>query len=485
LQEICRLLHVKISTLAEWDALFDEKMRPILLPDRRGKAAKVTAELVRRVVELARTHKTANKSLRIKAFTRYLLSKEIELSSKTVSEILIANDLHGVKVKKRRPRFYQHLRQTIPNGLVAVDGKEFVVLVGGEDHRFNLELCVDIKSFLHSGFSIADAETTDEFIKVMSMHRTAWGTPLAVVSDHGSANLSSKACEFLKNHDIEILPAGPANPKGNGSVEGAFSEMAEVIGAIHFDMTNPRALAKSVLEKIVAVYIALRNRLPRLGAKHSPTAEMNWPIAPLTRIELKECYRRRVQQRNKKTDHTTKHDRLHWLIDHHRLIVDGPSLARGEKCITYYDLDTIVKSEAAFCGAISRDDGRRNLPYFFGILKNIQEKADAAQHEDYCRRRYNDLQMIERERQQAKEEKDDLVPEVLVDMLHTAISLPSLPLREIALRQAKEMVLSLKKQYRYLGVLKNTISDILAGIGNISLAQRQEIIDLTEQFMAP
>lgn len=485
MQEICWLLHVKVSTLAEWDGLFDEKMRLIVLPDRRGKAAKVTAELVRRVVELARDQKAANKSLRIKALTRHLLSKGIELSSKTVSEILIANDLHGVKVKKRRPRFYQHLRQTIPNGLVAVDGKEFVVLLGGEDHRFNLELCVDVKSFLHSGFSIADTETTEEFIKVMNMHRTAWGNPLAVVTDHGTANLSGKAREFLKSHDIEILPAGPANPKGNGSVEGAFSEMAGVIGAIHIDTTNPRALAKSVLEKIVAVYIALRNRLPRLGANHSPTAEMNWPVAPLKRVELKECYRRRAQQQNKKPNHTAKHDRLHWLIDHHRLIVDAPSLARGEKCIAYYDLDTIAKSEAAFCNSISRDDSRRNLPYFFGILKNIQEKADVAQHEDYCCRRYNYLQMIKRERQQAKEEKDDLVPEVLVDMLQTAISLPSLPLREIALRQAKEMVLNLKKQFRCLGTLKRTIANTLAGVSNITLAQRQEIIALTEQFMAP
>lgn len=484
MQEICRLLHVKISTLAEWDGLFDEKMRPILLPDRRGKAAKVTAELVRRVVELARDRKATNKSLRIKAFTRHLAGEGIELSSKTVSEILIANDLYGVKVKKRRPRFYQHLRQTIPNGLVAVDGKEFIVLVGSEDHRFNLELCVDVKSFLHSGFSIADTETTDEFIKVMNMHRTDWGTPLAVVTDHGTANLSDKAREFLKNHDIEILPAGPANPKGNGSVEGAFSEMAEIIGTIHIDMTNPRTLAKSVLEKIVTVYIALRNRLPRFGADHSPTAEMNWPIAPLTRVELKECYRRRAQQQNKKPDHTAKQDRLHWLIDHHHLIADAPSLARAEKCIAHYDLDTIAKSEAAFFGAISRDDAKKNLAYFFGILKNIQNKADIAQHEDYCRRRYNYLQMIERERQQAKEEKDDLIPEVLVDMLHTAISLPSLPLKEIALRQAKEMALNLKKQYRYLGVLKNTISDTLAGISNITLAQRQEIIALTEQFMA-
>jgi hypothetical protein len=482
LREICRLLHIKISTLAEWDGLFDEKMRPIVLPDRRGKVAKVTAELVRRVVELARDRK-ATKSLRIKAFTRHLADQGIELSSKTVSEILIANELYGMKVKKRRPRFYQHLRQTIPNGLVAVDGKEFVVLLGDEDHRFNLELCVDVKSFLHSGFSIADAETTEEFIKVMNMHRTAWGTPLAIVTDHGTANLSGIARGFLKSHDIEILPAGPANPKGNGSVEGAFSEMAEVIGAIHLDMTNPRSLAKSILEKIVAVYIALRNRLPRLGANHSPTAEMNWPVAPLTRVELKECYHRRVQQ-NKKPDHTAKHDRLHCLIDQHNLIVDAPSLARAEKCIAYYELDTIARSEAAFGSAISRDDTRKNLPYFFGILKNIQKEADIARHEDYCRRRYNYLQMMERERQQAKEEKDDLVPAVLVDMLHAAISLPSLTLKEIALRQAKEMVANLKKQYRYLGVLKNTIADTLAEISDITFAQRQEIITLTEQFIA-
>jgi hypothetical protein len=47
------------------------------------------------------------------------------------------------------------------------------------------------------------------------------------------------------------------------------------------------------------------------------------------------------------------------------------------------------------------------------------------------------------------------------------------------------MVVNLKKQYRYLGTLKNTISDTLAGISSITLAQRQEIIALTEQFMAP
>jgi hypothetical protein len=28
------------------------------------------------------------------------------------------------------------------------------------------------------------------------------------------------------------------------------------------------------------------------------------------------------------------------------------------------------------------------LPYFFGILKNIQNEMDEARYEDYCRQRY-------------------------------------------------------------------------------------------------
>ena len=91
--------------------------------------------------------------------------------------------------------------------------------------------------------------------------------------------------------------------------------------------------------------------------------------------------------------------------------------------------------------------------------------------------------MLERERQRTKEAGGKMTTGVLVDMLRTAICLPSDPLKEIALRQAKRMALNLKKQYRYLGALKNTVLDTLAGINNISLAQRQEIIAWMEQFV--
>jgi len=42
-----------VSALNDWNQIFDEKMRPIVQPDHRGKSCKVTPELVKRVVEEA------------------------------------------------------------------------------------------------------------------------------------------------------------------------------------------------------------------------------------------------------------------------------------------------------------------------------------------------------------------------------------------------------------------------------------------------
>jgi hypothetical protein len=46
--------------------------------------------------------------------------------------------------------------------------------------------------------------------------------------------------------------------------------MKEVIGALHFETSSQRRLAQRVLEKIIAVYIAVRNRLPRFGESAIP-----------------------------------------------------------------------------------------------------------------------------------------------------------------------------------------------------------------------
>jgi phosphatidylserine/phosphatidylglycerophosphate/cardiolipin synthase-like enzyme len=191
--------------MSEWNRLFDEQLNALQIPDQRGKAGKVTAELVRQVVKAAQKERDEGKRIRIKSFTQKLTEQGIVLSSKTVADILIANDLYKVRVKNRRPQFYQSLRQNIPNGLLSVDGKEFKVVIGDEVHTFNLEMSVDVHSFMHSAFSVSDTETTAEFIKVLEGHCAQWGKPLALVTDHGSANLSDRAQAYLQENDIEIL----------------------------------------------------------------------------------------------------------------------------------------------------------------------------------------------------------------------------------------------------------------------------------------
>ncbi len=449
----------------------------------RGKAFKVTTELVRKVVRAAQQEKDEGKRLRIKSFTRKLTEQGLVLSRKTVADILIANNLYKVRIKKRKPLFYQSLQQSIPNGLVSVDGKEFKVVIDNEIHKFNLELSVDVQSFLHSAFSVADTETTAEFIKVLESHCAQWGKPLALVTDHGSANLSNRAQTYLRNNDIEILPAGPGNPKGNGTVESAFSGMEKVIGTIHLDTSSPHALAKGVLEKIISVYVTMRNKLSRRNTKYSPEQMIGAPVTVQQRQQQKDHFKKRAESRQK-PEETTKQDRLQLLVGHYGMRVDEKSMKRAIKCIKHYDLEVIGKTEKAFLRAISRDQERCNLAYFFGILKNIQAETDTAKYEDYCRKRYNYLQMKDRERKEQEIAKDRATVEVMVDTLLAALACPLGQVKDVTINQAKRMTLELKKQYSYVTALKKKVLDAVNQMGEVSLKQRNTIIGLVDQFLA-
>jgi hypothetical protein len=115
------VLAVPPSTLAEWNGELDREMNPVQRPDGRGTASKITAETVRQVVEAARTWLASGQPMRLDRFTEHLSTEHaVNLSRTKVTEILVANDLHQVQIRNRRPRFYQSLRQAIPNGLVGV-----------------------------------------------------------------------------------------------------------------------------------------------------------------------------------------------------------------------------------------------------------------------------------------------------------------------------------------------------------------------------
>jgi len=302
LWETAWVLSLKISTLSEWNQIFDEKLKPLINLDLRGKTGKVTADIVRKIITSAKEIRDRGKHIRVKSFVRWLREKhQIDLSKKTIIEILIANDLYQPSSRRRRPKFYQSLKQSIPNGLISLDGSEFKVIMGEGVHKFNVELATDVKTFHHDAYSITDTEISEGVIKVVEKRKSIWGTPLGVLMDHGKANLSQASRKYFQENNIELVPVGPGNPKGNGTDEGAFSQMKNVIGPIILDMSSRRALARSVLNKIIEVYITMRNRTSRLGESMTPEMAITRKMTEEEQQLYRERYRARREKRGSGT----------------------------------------------------------------------------------------------------------------------------------------------------------------------------------------
>jgi len=294
--------------MSDWNRGFDEKMNPLFVPENRGKTGKVTIKIVKSVIEKAKAMKERGKRIRIKQFTKALIEEDkIVLSFKTVNEILIANDLVGARTRQKRPQFYQSLRQRIPNGLLSIDGSEFVVGIANTFFKFNVELAVDVGTFAHTAFSIADTETTREVINVLESHIKNWGTPVGIVCDSGSANMSEDTKAYIKEMGIELVPAGPGNPKGNGTDEGAFSQMKKALGNICLNLSSPKALAKSFLEALISVYINMRNRLCVHGKKAPPEQQMAMAVS----IDQRDLELQRLKA-HKKTKVLCEKDQLNY-----------------------------------------------------------------------------------------------------------------------------------------------------------------------------
>jgi len=483
LREAAWVLAISAGTLSVWNQGFDGNMKPLKVADNRGKASKVTVEIVRRVCEKAKRLKQQAKRIRLKQFTKALEKEDgINLSAKTVNEILIANDLVAAQSRKRRPRFYQSLCQRMPNGLLSLDGSEFTIWLDNMSFTFNLELAVDVGSFAHTAFSIADTETTDEVIGVLEAHRLKWGTPIGIVCDHGSANLSVDAMDYIHSQGIELVAAGPANPKGNGTDEGAFSQMKKALGIIRVDISSPKALAKSILSALVSVYVYMRNRLCMHNKDVVPRDQMAMPV----NCDQREAERQRLKEYQKaKTggqQDQLKLDHLQWVIDHFGFEPEVDVLKRAQRSIKAFELEAIGESQKAFVKAVCKKPDRCNLSYFFGILKNIQKQRDEQAIRQYCRQRYNYLRMLEMQRKQDADQQPVSIDDI-ISMLEKAVTKKSRIVKELAIRKAGEWTQELVANHSYLGSLKNKFSDALAKLSHLNFEQKQKAWELVEQFL--
>jgi transposase len=481
MREIAWMLSVSTSTLSGWHQGFDDNMKPLKIPDKRGKASKVTVAMVRRVLENAKK----KKRIRLKQFTTALKQEEgIYLSKKTVKEILIANDLLAPQSRKRRPKFYKSLCQKIPNSLLSLDGSEFTVWIDHVPFKFNVELGVDVNSFAHTAYSVADTETSKEVIRVLESHRQKWGVPIGVVCDSGSANLSNDIRNYIEAQGIELVPVGPGNPKGNGTDEGAFSQMKKAIGRIQVDMSSPKALAKSVLNALVSLYIHMRNRLCLHNSNVMPKEKMKVPISEEQRHVERQGLKEHKKSKAGGNEDQFKIDHLHWVIEHYGLDMEASELKRAEYSIKSYDLQTIGETEKAFLKAVNRKPGRCNLSYFFGILKNIQQQHDEEAIKQYCQQRYNYQRMLDMQREQDAEQQPVSIDHI-ISMLENVVTKRSRIVKELAIRRVSEWTQELMESYTYMGSLKKKLSDALGKLNHLSIEQKQEGWKLLDQFLNP
>jgi transposase len=485
LREAAWVLAVSTSTLSGWNQGFDDNMMLLKVADNRGKASKVTIEVVRCVCEKARALIQRAKRIRLKQFTEKLKKEDgIDLSSKTVNEILIANDLASAQSRKKRPKFYQSLCQKIPNGLLSLDGSDFIIFIDNMPFTFSVELAVDVASFTHTAFSIADTETTQQVISVLEAHRQKWGTPIGIVCDHRSANLSEDAIDYIKAEGIELVAAGPRNPKGNGTDEGAFSQMKKALGTIHIDMSSPKALAKSVLDSLISVYVYMRNRLCLHNKNVVPAEQMTIPVSEDQRNGQRQQLKDHKKAKAGGQENQLKLDHLKWVIDRYRFELEPAVLKRAQYSIKSYGIEAINETQKAFVKATNRNADRCNISYFFGILKNIQLQRDEEAIRQYCRNRYNYLLMLDMQRRQDEQQQPASIDDI-IGMLEKAVTKKSRIVKELAIRKVRDWTLELMKNYSYIGSLKKKLSDALGKLNHLNLEQKQKAWELLDQFLNP
>lgn len=473
LRMIAWALRTSIATLSDWDKLFDSNLVPYRRPEKRGKSGKVPIDTVRAVVNKAKEVKSKGCRIRIKQFCRTLKEDlEIDLSRKTIQEILVANDLYAPATRIRRPHFYGSICRRIPNGLLSLDGSEFVVTVDGQPYTFNLELGVDVGSFCHTGFDISKTETAQAIIAVLEKHRRSYGLPLGVLFDHGSANLSDEVTGWLKRHGVEQVPVGPGNPKGNGTDEGAFSQLKKMIGALEINTSSPEQLAKDILNMLVLLYIKMRNKLPLRRSSITPEMVMEKGAGDKKRQHEKDRILAHKASKIVSGEEQEKLDCLYAVIKQHDLLLDDASMKRAEFTIKRYSLHAVHKTERAFVEAVNRKEGRKKIAYFFGILKNLQQQEDDQKYKDYCRKKFEYLGMLNdvRQDQEIQSSKPSIV--LVVEMALTAIG-QSRIVQDIALRKCTEWLNTIFDSAKYGTAAKKRIQEQIGKMGNLSLSQKE------------
>ncbi len=257
--------------------------------------------------------------------------------------------------------------------------------------------------------------------------------------------------------------------------------MKKNVGSIRIDTSSLPALGKSILENIITVYVTMRNQMSLRQPRKSPMEKMQVQVREQDKSRQREKHQKYKENKNR-DENRPKLDRLHWILQHHEIYPEPGELKRAEKCIKYYDTEAVTKSEKAFLKAVNRDSGRCTLPYFFGILRNIQQDLDDQRYQDYCSR-YNYKLMLENERSRKEQLNNRASIEGTLKLVCTAMEMTTDFLKRSALNRCREYVKELLESRIYKRPLWKKFMDAIGIRTDLDLSQKEEASKLIEEMI--
>lgn len=504
--ELSRISSVANTTLAEWEKVLEDNHE-----ERRGLALSVTEEFIGFICEAADEYqqmRKRKKRIKIKFFLKWLnryKKKEVAYfncgkSRRLITDILVANGRYKEKVSEKYPVYRPRIKRFYPNAQVVLDGKEKDIELWGEKFSFNLETLQDMSSEAITACKLSDEEDGRVVRAVIEEHLEKYGSPLSILYDNSSANLSSEVSEVLKEYHIIPINAFKGRPQTKAILEGEFGLFERTVGELKIDGLKKKDLAKDILSIVVDIYIKMRNMMGRCSiCNRRPLDLMNY--APTeqemdnAKRDLKEIKKRSDRLREKGGNPLPEKEQLiEDIIKRNQLFIDD--IDRFKKVMLAYDREALEKAELDFYAYSHReifDETKRTGQYFGGIVRNKQMDIDNKKKEELKRRRYFVDQMWRQRREdyerskEEREEKNRIKRDPEIEMAkwienaqNTMTSLGMVPkLFYDKIRQCLSILVKKTDLRKRIKELKS----IIMSFTNFTLDQRLMLVKLIEKWI--
>ncbi len=397
------------STVMRWNTEYDADMkRKKETCELRGKKLSISSCAMNGIIEAWDKYN----GRKITEFCGWYNQTHPFLSRDVITEVLIGAGRYRPG-RKRDKGVAWGVRKYYPNAQWSWDGKEIKIVFNGKVYKFNLEVTIDLFSGSILCSKISRSEDEEAVLSTVKEAIDREGSPIAGLYDNGKANLSERVRKLLEEEDIVSTIAYPYRAQTKGDLEGLFGHLERVVEKIEIRGETEEEMAGSVAEVITQVYGAMYNNAPKkvLDGKTPTKVLREHPITEEDRVEARESLLSQVRRSKEIREKREISQEKEWLIDR---VMEKNSLCGdkllAQKVLRHYDSIAIDKADNNFYIYSQReefDENKRNLGYFRGIVRKIQEEIDFERLKEYMREKYFDREKWRAEQEELRRKKEE------------------------------------------------------------------------------